>query len=206
MRIHILFTLIIAGLLFSSCRVSRNIQTSSVNVDSVFSHVKDSMEQVRIREVTDLRRMIEEMTSSGVTFVVDSCPERERIYALLDSAGKANYDKMRLEEKLKSLSNKVTISEKGAITAEGNIKAAYFTNSKLQEEIYRSEVTIDKLTQTNDSLTTQLTKAIKEKDKQVEKTFMPWWFWLLLPLSAVVAWIAKAGLDKWKQRRLLNST
>lgn len=190
----------------SSCRVSRNIQTSSVNVDSVVSHVKDSMEQVRVREVTDLRRMIEEMTSSGVTFVVDSCPERERIYALLDSAGKANYDKMRLEEKVRTLTAKVKISSKGDIEAEGPIKAAYFTNSKLQEEIYRNELTIDKLTQTNDSLTTELTKSVEEKSKVVEKRFMPWWFWLLLPLSAVVAWIAKAGLDKWKQRRLLNST
>lgn len=194
MKIHILYTLFFSGLLFTSCKVSRNIQTASTNVDSVVSHVKDSMESVRVRETTELRKMLEEMTSSGVTFVVDSCPERDRIYALLDSTG----DKMRLEERLKSLSNKVTISEKGAITAEGNIKAAYFTNSKLQEENYRKELEIDSLHREIDSSNVKYNRLAETKSQVVKKTILPWWIWILAPVGIVFGWIVKSRLSKPK--------
>lgn len=136
------------------------------------------------------------MTSSGVTFVVDSCPERDRIYALLDSTGKANYDKMRLEERLKSLSNKVTISEKGAITAEGNIKAAYFTNSKLQEENYRKDLQIDSLHREIDSNNVKYNRLAETKSQVVKKTILPWWIWILAPVGIVFGWIVKSRLSR----------
>lgn len=163
------FIIVLLIMTCASCRVSKNISTSKVNTDSLVTHVKDSMSVVHSRETSELKRMLEEMTSSGVTFVVDSCPERDAVLALLDSAGRANYEKALLQDRVKSLSNKVTISEKGAITAEGRIKEAKFTNTRLQEELLTSERTIDQLTKENEDLRAKLTKSVKEKDKDIKK-------------------------------------
>lgn len=185
--------LIITILLLTSCRTTKQVSTSRVNTDSLVSEEKRKLTEVHQKETAELRKMIEEMTSSGVTFVVDSCPETDATLAFLDSTGRANYEKARLQDRVKSLSNKVTISEKGLITAEGNIKAAYFTSSKLQEELSRTEKTIDSLTSENERKDTQLNKTSVTKDKDVKKTsLIPWIFFLLAcSASAFVGWWAK---------------
>lgn len=188
------FFIVLLIMTCSSCRVSKNISTSKVNTDSLVTHVKDSMSEVHVRETSELKRMLQEMTSSGVTFVVDSCPERDAVLALLDSAGRANYEKAILQEKIKSLTAKVKISSKGDIEAEGPIKAAYFTNSKLQEELRRTERTIDQLTVENDSLKTQLTKSVQTKEKIVEKRFIPWWIYLAMAGAAGLVWVVRGRL------------
>lgn len=193
-----LLILISTTLMLASCRTTKHISSTQVNTDSVVTHVKDSMSKVNIRETTDLRRMIEEMTSSGVTFVVDSCPERDAVLALLDSTGRANYEKLMLQRKVKELSNKVTISERGAITAEGNIKSAYFTNSKLQEELYKSELTIDQLTAERDTSNARLQRSELTKTKDVERrTGFPWLVLSLVACGAcLLGWIARGKIKK----------
>lgn len=199
-----LLLLISTILLLASCRTTKHIATTSVNTDSVVTHVKDSMSEIHSKETTELRKMIEEMTSSGVTFVVDSCPEREIMSEFkqsLNEEGRAKVEaiieKYLLEERVKSLSNKVTISERGAITAEGNIKAAYFTSKKLQEELYKSELTIDQLTAEKDTMSARLTRSELTKVKDVKRSGFPW---LLLSLVAcgacLLGWIARGKITK----------
>ncbi len=196
------FAIIIAFMLLvlalTSCRTVKHIESTRVNTDSLVNSVKDSMSEVHSKETTELRWMIEEMTSSGVTFTVDSCPERSLILGLLDSTGKANYEKMMLERKIKDLTNKVTISEKGMITAEGNIKSAFFTSGKLQEELFRNELTIDQFVKTNDSLRVELNKAIEEKTKHVvKKSGFPWIiFWLCMSGATFLGWWARGKLHR----------
>jgi hypothetical protein len=168
---HIKYTLF-AGIIFTlllSCSSTKNVQTSHVNVDSIVNAEKLKLTQKHESEIREYQKHLEELTSSGVTFVVDSCPERDLLPLLLDSTGKANYEKMLLENKIKSLSNKVTISEKGLITAEGNISAAYFSKSVLEKELQRSERTIDSMQIELDSSHSRLTRVETEKTKQVKR-------------------------------------
>lgn len=193
-----LLLLISTILILLSCRTTKHIATTSVNTDSVVTHVKDSMSHVHSKETTELRKMIEEMTSSGVTFVVDSCPERDAVLALLDSTGRANFEKTVLEARIKSLQRKVTISEKGAITAEGPIAAAYFTSKKLQEELYKSELTIDQLTAERDTINARLTRSELTKSKDVERrSGFPWLILSLVACGAcLLGWIARGKITK----------
>lgn len=190
--------LIITILLLASCKVTKQVSTSRVNTDSLVSEEKRKLTEVHQKETDELRKMIEEMTSSGVTFVVDSCPERDAVLALLDSTGRANYEKARLQDRVKSLSNKVTISERGLITAEGNIKEARFTSSKLQEELFRSEKTIDSLQAELQNKDTHVETISITKDKDVKRTSpIPWIFFLLAcSASAFVGWWARGKIKE----------
>jgi hypothetical protein len=168
---HSLCTILVAiavTLLFS-CTSTKNIQTSKVNVDSIVNAEKLKLTQKHESEIREYQKHLEELTSSGVTFVVDSCPERDLLPLLLDSTGKANYEKMLLENKIKSLTARVTISEKGMITAEGPIKEARFTASRLQTELQRSERTIDSMQVELDSSHSRLTRVETEKTKVVKR-------------------------------------
>lgn len=199
-----LLLLISAILLMASCRTTKHISSTRVNTDSLVTHIKDSMSQVHSKETTELRKMIEEMTSSGVTFVIDSCPERDFVRELKDSIKLYQNERLfgwidnyEMKEKIKSLSNKVTISEKGAITAEGNIKAAYFTNSKLQEELYKSEMTIDELTAERDTINARLTRSELTKVKDVKRSGFPWLILSLVACGAcLLGWIARGKITK----------
>jgi hypothetical protein len=182
-------------LFFASCRTVKQASTTRVNTDSVVTHVKDSMSRVFETEITNLNRMIEEMTSSGVTFTVDSCPEREAAMALLDSAGKERYKAILLEEKVKSLSNKVTISERGVITAEGNIREARFSAYRIEQELQRVEKTNDSLHRVIESDSARYTKSVAVVERVVKRTVFPWWFWLLLPACGAIGWVAKRKLS-----------
>jgi hypothetical protein len=166
--IRLLFLVTILAL-FSNCTSTKNIQTSKVNVDSIVNAEKLKLTQKHESEIREYQKHLEELTSSGVTFVVDSCPERDLLPLLLDSTGKANYEKMLLENKIKSLSNKVTISEKGLITAEGNISSAYFSKSVLENELQRSERTIDSMQIELDSSHARLIRVETEKTKVVKR-------------------------------------
>lgn len=167
---HIKCTLI-AGvtILLFSCTSTKNIQTARVNVDSIVAAEKLKLTQKHESEIKEYQKHLEEMTSSGVTFLVDSCPERDLLPLLLDSTGKANYEKMKLEEKIRSLTAKVKISSKGDIEAEGPIKAAYFSKSLLEKELQRAERTLDSMQVELDSSHARLTRVEATKDKQVKR-------------------------------------
>lgn len=183
-------------LLLASCRTTRQTTTTQVNTDSIITHVKDSMTAVHKKEIESYQKHIEELSSSGVTFVTDSCPERDAVLLLLDSAGRANYEKALLQEKVKSLTNKVTISEKGVITAEGQIKSAFFSKSLLQDELRQKESTIDSLNRVVQTDSIRYSQQIQIKEKVVTKTVFPWYFWLFLVLAAAIVWVVRGGLYK----------
>lgn len=191
--------------LLASCRTTRETTTTQVNTDSIVSHVKDSMTAVHKKEIETYQKHIEELSSSGVTFVVDSCPERDAVLQLLDSAGRANYEKALLQDKIKSLTNKVTISEKGVITAEGQIKSAYFSKSLLQDELFKKELTIDSLHKVVQTDSVKFSKQISVKEKVVTRTVFPWYFWLLLLVAAVIAWVVKGRFSQQKRMILGDS-
>src|SRR5688572_19142613 len=185
-------------LFLSSCRTVRESSSTKVNIDSLSTHIRDSMTRVLSSESSELRRMIDEMTSSGVTFVtVDSCPERDLILNLLDSAGKERYKAIMLEEKVKQLSSKVTISEKGVITAEGQIKAAYFTSSRLENELLRVEKTNDSLRHVISTDSSRYALQITEDTSKKKTSTFPWWMvWAAGAAGIVLGWIARWRLTK----------
>lgn len=179
----------------ASCRTTRQTTTTQINTDSIVTHVKDSMFSVHEKEIEVLQKHIEELSSSGVTFVVDSCPERDAVLLLLDSAGRANYEKALLQEKVKSLTNKVTISEKGVITAEGQIKSAFFSKSLLQDELYKSERTIDSLHRELDSSNAKLSRTVNVKETVVTKTRWPFmWILLIAGICLAGGWVLKSRI------------
>lgn len=179
----------------ASCRVTRDTTVRNENTDSVYNHVKDSMTAIHKKEIETYQKHIEELSSSGVTFTVDSCPERDAVLQLLDSAGRANYEKALLQDKIKSLTNKVTISEKGVITAEGQIKSAYFSKSLLQDELRRSELTIDSLHREIDSSNARLSRNVNVKETVVTKTRWPFiWILLIGGICLAGGWVLKSRI------------
>jgi hypothetical protein len=205
---YLIVALILLLFTLFSCRTVKESTSTRINTDSLVTHVKDSLTRVHTSEVTELKKMIEEMTSAGVTFVtVDSCPERESVLALLDSAGKERYKAIELAAKVKELSSKVTISEKGAITAEGKIKAAYFTSSRMESELFRVEKTNDSLRHVIETDSIKYAKQIAQEANKKKKSSFPWWMvWAAGAVGVVVGWIAKSRLSILKLKGMNKVT
>lgn len=209
MKIHILLTLIFLGLTLSSCHVTRDIEKAKKETEAKINEkYKDSLALLATyRE--NYESLMKQFTETGIVFENDPCPPIDSIYALLDSAGKIQLDNILLREKISKLSNtinKLEISADGTIKAEGNIKAYKKTEEKLKQELSNKDATIQELQVKLSEKKTEIKEVIVEKTVHVEKKIFPWWMWVLLPVCAALAWVAKAGIDKWKKSRLINTT
>lgn len=176
--------------MFMSCHVSRQIQTSHSQSDSLVTRVRDSIKQVVNHLEFEHEQQIRQITASGVTFNPTPCPDLSAIRASLDSMGKINFDNAVMKDSLKMLRNKVSIDRNGAIKAEGAITAAYRTNSMITEENTRLAKINDSLWVVHDSDVFKLHKVADVKTLVVKKTFIPWWLWCIAGLGFVL-WFYK---------------
>lgn len=185
--------------MFMSCHVSRQIQTSHSQSDSLVTRVRDSIKQVVNHLEFEHEQQIRQITTSGVTFNPQPCPDLSAIKASLnlDSIGKINFDNAVMRDSLKLLRNKVSIDKNGAIKAEGAITAAYRTNSMITEENTRLSKVNDSLLAVHAVDSLKLSKAVDIRYISVKKTFIPLWCWLVMGALAVLwfyGWIPKRPL------------
>lgn len=184
--------LLIFTLLFS-CHVTRQATTTHINTDSIVIHVRDSSAEV-LRETSEsFNEIIKQLTQSGVTFD-NNCPDLDAIRASLDSIGKVNFDlAVTKDSVIHALNNKVHILADGSIEASGRVKAAFFSNSKLSEQLRLTELKNDSLWRAIDTYKAELSKKEVLVIKTVTKTKFPIWLLIIVACAGIIAgWVLKS--------------
>lgn len=177
--------------MFMSCHVSRQIQTSHAQSDSLVTRVRDSARFVINHLNYEHEQQIRQITASGVTFNPTPCPDLSAVRASLDSIGKVNFDlAIKKDSVIQALRNKVSIDRNGAIKAEGAITAAYRTTSMITEENTRLSKVNDSLLAVHAVDSLKLSKAVDIRYISVKKTFIPWWMYVIAGLGFVL-WFYK---------------
>lgn len=177
--------------MFMSCHVSRQIETSHAQSDSLVNRVRDSARFVINHLNYEHEQQIKQITTSGITFNPEPCPDLRSYRATLDSIGKINFDiAVKKDSIIQTLRNKVSIDKNGAIKAEGAISAAYRTNSMITEENTRLAKINDSLWTVHDSDVVRLNKVADVKEIVVKKTFIPWYMYVIAGIGFLL-WFYK---------------
>lgn len=142
----------IAIIYFSSCNSQKHIVKEKQTVDS--SYVKELQDSVRVLTQTNehLEKTISEMQYAGVSF-----------------------DTVWIAGKTDTITNTVTITKEGDITAKGKILSAYVSKNLLTKIVNEKQSTIDSfaLALEKEKKNVKIETQVKTVDKVV-KTPFPW--------------------------------
>lgn len=181
-------------LLLSSCRTTKDISVNTAQSDSLYrARMEDSLKMLATyRE--NYEKMVQTFNETGVVFDPEPCPPIDSIYALLDSAGKIQYENILLREKIASVSNKLEVAADGSIKAEGRISSYKRTQQSLEREISNKDSTIEILQKKVSEQEAQLSTKQTEKIVHVKRSVFPgyWWFGLLVTL--IGGWVLRSRL------------
>lgn len=164
----------------TSCRSTKNIETSSNQVSLKENKESDSLRNV----INDLKirheKELKEAAKTGVVFDERDCPP----VVIPESCPKDSLVKLiaALYKQISSMSNKIKINADGSIEAEGKIKSAYSDKEKLEKENTELALRNEEQARLIQKQQTEFEALQKQKSKAVTRSSFPW-ILLLISLS-----------------------
>lgn len=147
----------IAIIYFSSCNSQKHLGKEKQSVDS--SYVKELQDSVRVLTQTNehLEKTISEMQYAGVSF-----------------------DTVWIAGKTDTITNTVTITKEGDITAKGKILSAYVSKNLLTKIVNEKQSTIDSfaLALEKEKKNVKIETQVKTVEKEVKTGSFPW-LWIV---------------------------
>lgn len=137
------------------CKVEKQTSKGSATIDNTTVTEKDDSIRLLKSENEVLKNEIKELRYGQVLF--------DTIYRPGDT-----------------IINTVIIKEDGSVDATGRIKSVTIANSKLVKTIQEKNRLIDSLANEKQKEKTVTKYVTQWKDREVKKSFIPYWIWLLI--------------------------
>lgn len=174
------YLFIIFVIALASCHTSRNIQTESVNMDSIVKSLSLKHKQEIDLLNLEHKKHLEELTNIGATFT--PCPPAnvpDSILFLLDSAAKYRIILWQKDQKIQSLNHTLKVNADGSFETTQQVSSLQIAKSKTEDENIAMKHSLGVLEIQLDSSKTQLKREQESKSKVVKKTFIPWWMYVI---------------------------
>jgi len=165
-RISIFKWLSIVIIFFSSCKTVKYIEKEKIVIDSTYKEENTALFNLLKETKEKYQKEKEQWENTGVVFETTPCP---------DTANKspAPITKIIFDNgKLKSI--------------EGNVKALNQSLYEKSSELLDAYSTIDSMGVELEKKEIELSKKQTIVYKEIKKTFIPWWVWLIAGLALVV--------------------
>lgn len=176
-----IYAILIIGIVIFlfSCHTAKNIQQVRINTDSIATHLSDSITHNLQSSYDKKLKEVLDNQSSVVKFITDTIP----FPTGCDSA-----DLVKWQQIAQSLQSKITIDKNGLTTYQGRI-ASYqqqLSHSDKQSDSLQSEIEQWKYIHEEDS--TKLSVKAVATIKEVTRTIIPWWLYLLIVAVLIGGW------------------
>lgn len=185
------YLVIICIAALASCHISRNVQTESVNIDSIVNSVKKQSKVSFDSLQVEYKRHLAELTNIGATFT--PCPPSsvpDSILNLLDSAAKYRIMLWQKDQKIQALNHVLKVNADGSFETTQQVSSLQIAKSKTEDENIALHHSLGLLEVQLDSSKAELKREQESKSKVVKETFIPWWMWLVAGLGFVL-WFYK---------------
>lgn len=174
---------IFMALLLFSCRTVKNIETLKVEVDSTAIRERDSLIEVNKLTTSAYENLVRSMSESDIVFECPPCDSFQTEGLHPNEEGKKRI--------AGTINNKLEFYPDGTLkSAEGRIKSARSLAERNEQTAHYWQQQYDSLFQVKQRDTTTVKTNIQYVDREVKRTFIPWWIWVIAGLG-YVAWAYK---------------
>lgn len=187
---RIILLLTISAFMFS-CKVTKDVATEKIIVDSSYKRKFDSSIAVNSRMKSSYERQITDLKKNKVQF--QKCPPCPAVH--IDST--CNKDSMvkiirQLEAIVASQKQKIKINADGSIEAEGQIASISADMQKIESENHRLDMELAIKKQYTDSLEQQVTHLKQASQSHTKRSLLN--FWWLLVIGLVGGWVIRSKI------------
>lgn len=198
--------LLLTALFLASCTSQKQILTRQLTeTRSTLASAQDSL-AVLTREAARLESELRELQYSILQFDESPCPEiRIPEGAALLNADSVNRLIADLNAALSGANNQLQVYADGSFKAQGRI-------TRFQQDLSRTIRQLQEITRQRDSLVASRQDAkteekivYRDREKIVERTVFPWWFWLIVVAGIWLGWRIR-GAGKFRLNLDPNQT
>lgn len=192
----------------SSCQTQKHITTETENIDSITIEKQKVLLTQKDQRITYLENRVAQLEYLGITFNPVNCPEFNvdsfRLVLEANGCKQSTVDSLvnRINDynkRLKDSQAEVTRLANGDLKIKGSLKEVTQSSLKIQEELKAEKINSEKKDSTIKELQSQLSVEKSKKNKEIERSYIPFWIWLVVAGSILFGLWSK-GVFKFKKQ------